>query len=66
MPVNKKDDKKNAPVQKRDSAIVPKKEEAGKGGKPEKTSNTQSSISNKPVTALSTQGKKKKPNELNS
>ena len=58
MPVDKKDNKKNAPVEKRDSAIVPKKEEAGKNQI--RTGNDKINTKQR-INALSTVGKKKKP-----
>ncbi len=58
MPVNKKDNKKNAPPEKRDSAIVPTKDEQNKKQIPK---GTQTTPANKRVNALSTAGKKKKP-----
>ena len=59
MPVRKHDDKKNAPVEKRDSAIVPPKEEASKQ-KPQ-SNTSKKKVSDTRVNALSTAGKKKKP-----
>ena len=57
MPVNKKDNKKNAKQEERDSAIVPKKSEVGKKNI---SMGTKKTISNKRVNALSAVGKKKK------
>lgn len=60
MPVNQKDSKKNAPQSKRDSALVPRKESAGK----QKTARAgNATIQNRPATSLSTVGKKKTPKQ---
>lgn len=62
MPVKKHDNKKNAPVQKRDSAKVPRKEEALQ---PQlKTQKRNSKVSDKRVNALTAVGKKKRPSEI--
>ena len=58
MPVNKKDNKKNAPQDKRDSAIVPTKDETRK--KPIQIE-TQIKTPKQRINALSTAGKKKRP-----
>lgn len=58
MPINKKDNKKNAPAEKRDSAIVPSKDEANKN---QIRVGTQKTILKQRVNALSTVGKKKRP-----
>ena len=58
MPVNKKENKKNAPPEKRDSAIVPTKEEVGKKVL---SSDMQKKVGTQRINALSTVGKKKKP-----
>jgi hypothetical protein len=58
MPIKEKDNMKNAPVEKRDSAIVPKKEDAGK---PKLNVKKTKANAGKRVTALSTSGEKKKP-----
>jgi hypothetical protein len=58
MPIHKKDNMKNAPIEKRDSAIVPKKEEAHRLPKvPEPTA----AYTPRRVTALATAGRKKRP-----
>ncbi len=61
MPVNKKDNKKNAPVEKRDSAIVPQKEQSQGKPKGTKTKVSSNETDGNRVNALSTAGKKKKP-----
>lgn len=58
MPINKKDNKKNAPPEKRDSAIVPPKEDANKNPL---RKGTQKTVKKQRINALSTAGKKKKP-----
>lgn len=62
MPINKKDNKKNAPKEKRDSAKVPQKE---KTGKKLSVGKTKEIPAKNRVNALATQGKKKKPYEVN-
>jgi hypothetical protein len=58
MPVKKKENLKNAPQEKRDSAIVPTKDEVSKS-RPRQ--GTQKTITKQRVNALSTAGKKKRP-----
>lgn len=59
MPIKKHDNKKNAPVKKRNSAKVPKKEESSKWARFWNTAKIK--VSNLKVNALAVVGKKKKP-----
>lgn len=59
MPVKKHDNKKNAPMEKRDSAVVPTKENALKPKV--KMEAHHARTMDKRVNALSTAGKKKRP-----
>lgn len=58
MPINKKDNKKNASQEERDSAKIPTKEAVGKK---QILSGPQKTLSTPRINALSTVGKKKKP-----
>ncbi len=59
MPVNKKDNKKNATQEERDSALVPTKDSVGK--KKPTSNKTLKETPNQRINALSTVGEKKKP-----